>query len=158
MTRLILTTDDSGAGCLMQTGLADIVLPFGFRFAWGPLPSAGDLATLLATRSAKHDPAAPHWMDNFDGRLGEFHRKGLGLIELCQQCETVELWIDPEPNAQLMLIQLLDHFRSHGKATPKLTLVQADVVIGNHLPEEVAKWRLPAVKILNDHLQTASAA
>jgi hypothetical protein len=158
MTSLILTTDDSGAGCLMQAGIADIVIPFGLRFAWGPLPDLAELATLLATRSAKHDPTVPHWMDNFDGRLGEFHRKGLGLIELCQQCETVELWIDPEPNAQLMLIQLLDHFRSHGKATPKLTLVQADVVIGNHLPEQVATWRLPAVKILNDHLQTASAA
>jgi hypothetical protein len=158
MTRLILTTDDSGAGCLMQTGIADIVIPFGFRFVGGPLPDLAELATSLATRSGKHDPAVPHWLDNFDGRRGEIRRKGLGLIELCQQCETVELWIDPEPNAQLMLIQLLDHFRSHGKATPKLTLVQADVVIGNHLPEEVAKWRLPAVKILNDHLETASAA
>jgi hypothetical protein len=48
--------------------------------------------------------------------------------------------------------------RDHGKAASKLTLVQADVRIGNHPPEEVAKWRLPAVKILNDYLETASAA
>src|SRR5229473_4233714 len=130
MTRLILTTSDSGAGCLMQAGVADVVIPFGFRFAWGPLPSAANLAWSLATRSARHDTAVPHWLDNFDGRRGEIHRRGLGLIELCQQCETVELWIDPEPNAQLMLIHLLDHFRSHGKTTPRLTLVQADVVIG----------------------------
>jgi hypothetical protein len=32
MTRLILTTDDSGAGCLKGTGLADIVIWFGLRF------------------------------------------------------------------------------------------------------------------------------
>src|SRR5450755_2364492 len=37
-------------------------------------------------------------------------------------------------------------------------VVQADVRIGNHPPKEVAQWRLPAVKILNDHLETASAA
>ena len=37
MTRLILTTDDSGAGCLKGTGLADIVIWFGPRFTWGPL-------------------------------------------------------------------------------------------------------------------------
>ena len=30
MTRLILTTDDSGAGSLKDAGLADIVIPFGF--------------------------------------------------------------------------------------------------------------------------------
>ena len=55
MTRLFLTTSDSGAGALKGTGLADIVLPFGFRFVWGPLPSAAELAKLLAARSPKHD-------------------------------------------------------------------------------------------------------
>jgi hypothetical protein len=158
MMRLILTTSDSGAGCLMQTGMADIVIPFGFRFVGGPLPDLAELATSLATRSGKHDSAVPHWLDNFDGRRGEIRRKGLGLIELCRQCETVELWIDPEPNAQLMLVHLLDHFRSHGKPTPRLTLLQADVPIGDQPPATLAEWQLPVVKILNDHLETASAA
>ena len=53
MTRLILTTEDSGAGCLKGTGLADIVLPFGLRFVWGPLPSDAELATFLKARSTK---------------------------------------------------------------------------------------------------------
>ena len=39
-----------------------------------------------------------------------------------------------------------------------IALVQADVVIGNHPPEEVARWQLRTVKILNDHLETAGAA
>jgi len=52
--RLILTTDHSAAESLKRAGLADIVLSFGFRFVWGPLPSAAELATLLAPRSAKH--------------------------------------------------------------------------------------------------------
>src|SRR5260370_2910252 len=158
MTRLILTTDSSGAGCLMQAGIADLVIALGFSFVRGPLPSPLDLATSLSTRSTKHDTALPHWLDNA-GRLHEkIRRKGLGLIELCQQCEMVELWIDPVPNAQLMLIQLLDHFRSHGEQVSKLTLVQADFVIGSKPPEDLAKWRPPAVKILNDHLETASLA
>src|SRR5208337_3485413 len=157
MTRLILTTSDSGAGCLMQAGIADIVIPFGFRFVWGPLPSAEDLATMLSTRSTRHGPALPHWLDKFDQRRG-VRPKGLGLIELCQQCETVELWIDPEPNAQLILIQLLDHFRSHGKFARTLDLLQADVTIGDKSPEALSEWRPPAVKILNDHLEAASMA
>src|SRR6202171_6213785 len=47
MTRLILTTDDSGAGCLKGTGLADIVIWFGLRFVCGPLPSEAELATFV---------------------------------------------------------------------------------------------------------------
>ena len=123
------------------------------------LPSAADLKTLLSARSAKHGPAVPHWLDHFDrGRRGEIRRKGLGLIELCQQCETVELWIDPEPNAQLMLIQLLDYFSSQGDVASRLTLLQADVVIARQRPGALSKWRPPAVKIQNDHLEAASMA
>jgi hypothetical protein len=158
MTRLILTTDSSGAGNLLQAGIADLVIPLGFRFVGGPLPSPSDLATSLSSRSKKHDPALPYWLDDTGLRHVELRRKGLGLIELCRQCETVELWVDPEPNAQLMLIQLLDHFRSDGKLVPTLTLFQADVVIRSPPAEAIAKWRPPAVKILDDHLEAASKA
>jgi hypothetical protein len=44
MTRLILTTSDSGAGSLKGTGIADIVIPFGFRFVSGPLLSDAEYA------------------------------------------------------------------------------------------------------------------
>jgi hypothetical protein len=159
MTRLILTTDDSGAGCLKQAGIADIVIPFGIRFVWGPPPSDAELARLLAARSTKHDSPGSHWLDFVRSRhLEEMEGKGLGLVELCERCETIQLWIDPDPNSQLTLIWLLDYLRHHAKMALKLTLVQAGVRIGNHPPEEVVRWRLPAVKILSDHLETASLA
>jgi hypothetical protein len=94
MTRLILTTDNSGAGNLMPASLADRVIPLDFRFVWGPLPSPSDLATSLSPCSTKHDPAFPHWLDSSGRRHQEIRRKGLGLIELCEQCDTVELWSD----------------------------------------------------------------
>jgi hypothetical protein len=141
MTRLILTTSDSGAGALMRAGFADVVIPFGFRFVWGPLPPDAELAMLLAPRSPEQDPAVPYWLDFLDRRRrGAIGRKGLGLIELCEQCERVELWIDPVPNAQLILVQLLDYFHAHAKLAPKLRLVQANVVIGNMLPDALSKW------------------
>jgi hypothetical protein len=113
----------------------------------------------LEARSTKHGSPGSHWLDFIRSRhLEEIEGKNLGLIDLCERCETIELWVDPEPNAQLTLIWLLDYLRHHGKTALKLTLVQADVRIGNHPPKEVAQWRLPAVKILNDHLETASAA
>ena len=149
MTRLILTIDDSGAGSLRAAGIADIVVPFGIRFIWGPLPSDAEL----------NDQMLDHWLWNvYRKHLGEIGDKEIGLIDFCERCETIELWIDPDPNAQITLVWLLDYLRQHGKVALKLTLVQADVPIGNHPPEEVARWRLPAVKILNDHLEAANAA
>jgi hypothetical protein len=142
----------------LRARIADLVIPLDFCFVWGPLPTPSDLATSLSMRSTQHDTALPHWLENSGRRHDEIRRKGLGLIELCQQCEMVELWVDPVPNAQLVLIWLLDYFRSHGKIASKLSLVQPDVRISGQRPEEVAKWRPPAVKILNDHLEAASMA
>jgi hypothetical protein len=159
MTRLILTTEDSGAGSLRAAGIADIVLPFGIRFVWGPQRSDAELAMSLAARSTQPEQTIDHWLRNVRPKhLGEIGKTEIGLIDLCERCETIELWVDPEPNPQLTLIWLLDYLRCHAKVALKLTLVQADVRIGDHQPEEVARWRLPAVKILNDHLETASAA
>jgi hypothetical protein len=159
MTRLILTMDDTGAGTLRDAGLADIVLPFGFRFVWGPLPSDAELVTAVAPRSAQHVQITDHWLWNVHRKhLGETGSNEIGLIDLCERCETIELWIDPDPNAQLTLIWLLDYLRHHTKIASKLTLVQADTAIGGHLPEQVATWRLPAIRILNDHLEQASTA
>jgi hypothetical protein len=57
---------------------------------------------LFAARPPEHDPAVPYWLDFLDRRRrGEIGRKGLGLVELCERYEIVELWIDPAPNAQL---------------------------------------------------------
>src|SRR6266481_8882253 len=126
MTRLILTTEDSGAGCLKGTGLADIVIPFGLRFVWGPLPSDKELATLLAARSTKHDSIGSHWLDYLQPReLGDVGYRDLGLVELCERCETIELWSDPDPNSQLTLIWLLDYLRPHARIVSKVILVQA---------------------------------
>jgi hypothetical protein len=155
MTHLILTTDDSGAGALRGAGIADIVIPFGLRFVWGPLRSDAELASFLAERPAN---SGSHWLDNIDPRrLGEFGNE-IGLIDLFERCETIDLWIDPGPNAQLILIWLLDYLRPYQHITSKLRLVQADVPIGNQLSTELVEWRIPAVKIQNDHTQTAGAA
>lgn len=158
MTRLILTTNDSGAGDLKEAGIADIVIPFGFRFVWGPLPSDAEFATLVR-RPAQHDQPGDHWLWNlYRKHFGEIDKNEIGLIDFCERCETIELWIDPEPNAQITMIWLLDCLRRHGTIASKLALVQADAAIGNHRPEELVKWRLPSVKISGDHLETARTA
>jgi hypothetical protein len=158
MTRLILTTDDSGAGALKGAGVADAVIPYHPRLVWGPLPSETEIAKSLMPLGAEHGHANDH-------RLTQLYRRHLGTIDsrtgfadLCEQFDVIDLWIDPDPNAQLILIWLLDYLRPHEEIVAKLNLVQADAMIGDHAPEQLLEWRQPPLKIRNDHLQTASAA
>jgi hypothetical protein len=159
MTRLILTFDDSAAGALKGAGLADCVVPFGFCFVWGRLRPANELETLLSPRAAQPPAAGFHWLDNLSGtQFEEARKQGVGFIEFCARFETVELWADPEPNAQLQLIWLLDHIGAHADVASKTALVQTDSRIGDHPPPDWAERRLSAVPIRNDHLETARAA
>lgn len=131
MSCLILTFEDVAAGALKGAGLADRVIPFGWRFVWGALPSPGELKKAA-------------------------HVDGLGLIEFCERFDTIQLWADPEPNAQLQLIWLLDQLRHHPSVVAKLALVQTNIRMGDLEPEEWGKQR--SVPIHTDHLESASAA
>lgn len=158
ITNLILTSSDSGAGGLQGARLADCVIAFGQRFVWGQLPSTLELETFLSPRSAMHEDSGSHWLDHLTRKRPEEARQGLGFVEFCKRFEAVELWIDPDPNAQLQMIWLLDHLRPHANVTSRLALVQSDTQIGAHSPQELPKGRLQAVPICNDHLETASVA
>jgi hypothetical protein len=154
MTRLILTSDSGSS--FLRSDLADVVIPFFFRFVWGPLPSPGELASYVAARSDQHAPAT-HWSD-FVGRwpLATKARKGLRLVEFCQHFETVELWFDPAPNDQLQLVWLLDYFRSHPEIVARLRLRLVDYDLIMATPEELGRWKMPAVDVTKDELGTAS--
>jgi len=131
MSRLILSFDDIAGGALKGARPADRVLTFGWRFVWGPLPSPGELEN-----EAKID--------------------GHALSEFCKRFDTIELWADPEPTAQLQLIWLLDHLRPHSDVVARLTLVPTNTGIGSLGPEEWDRQR--SIPIRNDHLEIASVA
>ena len=156
MTRLILTSL-SGLS-LERSDLADVVVPFSFRFVWGPLPSPGELANFVAARSDNHAPGT-HWSD-FVGRWrpATEARKDFGLLEFCRHCETVELWFDPGPNDQLQLVWLLDYFHSHPEivARLRLRLVDFDLISASH--EELGRWKWPAVDVTKHELETAGVS
>lgn len=60
------------------------------------------------------------------------------MIEFCERFETVEFWVDPDPDGQLTLVWLLDYLRHHAPISSKLTLVQTDIRIGSCEPDELA--------------------
>jgi hypothetical protein len=154
MTRLILT------GWLIteftKSDFADLAVDFSFRFVWGPLPSPDELATYLGARTPDHGPGR-HWSD-FAGRWSQSNNESgrdLGLAEFCQQYETVELWFDTKPNAQLLLIWLLDYFRSHPETVARLKLRLVDLEMIEL--ERLGKWKPPAVAVTERELVTGSA-
>jgi hypothetical protein len=140
-----------------KSGYADLVVAFFFRFVWGALPSPHELETYFGARTPDQAPG-DHW-SAFSGGWGQSKNKSyrdLGLAEFCQQYETVELWFDTEPNAQLQLVWLLDYFRSYPETLARLKLRLVDLeMIGC---DRLGKWRPPAVDVTERELATASAA
>ncbi|MCP1843310.1 hypothetical protein ACVIHI_003771 [Bradyrhizobium sp. USDA 4524] len=158
MTSLILATSELASYRLRQAGRADIVVGLRPRFVWGKMPSSDDLTTLLEPRSAKHVDFDTHWLDFASSRWTGSIGRDIGLVELCERCDSVELWADPQPNDQLVLAWLLDVLRPHRHIVAKLKLVQTDVEIGRYRGESLAKWRLPALAVTDDRLELAGRA
>jgi hypothetical protein len=159
MTRLILTADSSSAGGLKKAGRADIVIPIELRLVWGLPKSEAELAAFVAARMTQKPGS--HWLDYVPAsHMKEFGGRDFGLIELCRRCETVELWFETEPNAQLVLIWLLDYLHSHPKTAilANLFLCHIDATLGDADPKHLAKWKFPVVSVTNAHFEIASLA
>ncbi|MET3908792.1 hypothetical protein ABID59_003138 [Bradyrhizobium sp. S3.3.6] len=117
MTRLIVTTDSSIAGALQQAGLADLVIAIERRLVWEPLPSNAELDAFFAPRTTQR--RGLHWLDDTPPwRLEDSGAEDRGLIELFAEYDSVEFWRGPEPNAQLILLWLLDHWHRKCNANP----------------------------------------
>jgi hypothetical protein len=142
----------------LKPEIADLAVNFDFRFVWGPLPSADDLAVYLGPQS--YDEAADCNWSTFAARWGQSKNRSLrdrGLIEFCQHYETVELWFDTKPEPQLQLVWLLDYFRSYPEIAARLKLRRVDLdmieIVG-----EFGKWWPASVDVTEREFATASAA
>ena len=155
--RLILTTDSSAAGALQRAGLADLVIAIEHRLVWGPLPSEEELEAFFTPR--RMQPRGLHWLDDTPSwRLEESRLKDRGLIELLSECDLAELWVGPEPNAQLVLLWLLDHCGSKGAAVSKLAICYLDLAVGGAEPERLTELNPPIVKVTQEHVELAARA
>ena len=136
---------------------ADLAVDFFFRFGWGQLPSPDELRAYLGPHTPDVEPGC-HWSD-FASRWEQCKnrdRQALSLAEFCHQYETVELWFDTRPNAQLKLVWLLDYLRSYPETVERLKFRLVDLeMIGL---ERGGKWQPPAVDVTEKELETASAA
>jgi hypothetical protein len=140
-----------------KSGFADLALDLAFfRFVWGPQPSSDELAHFLGPYTSGRDEGR-HWSiwgGPWKQNKNRKHRD-LSLAEFCQHYETVELWFDMRPDAQLKLIWLLDYFRSHPKAAARLKLRLVDLEMIEL--RELGKWRPHMVDVTDRDLALASA-
>jgi hypothetical protein len=151
MKRLILTSP--GGLQLGRTDRAEATIPFAFNFAWGELPSPKKLAYYLAARSGRH-VRGEHWSDYAGKRRRDC--KDPSLIEYCEAYDAIELWFDPGPTDQLLLVWLLDFFRSYPETVSKLILraVYSDFHFMSE--KQLANWNGPAIAVSEAELETAS--
>jgi hypothetical protein len=156
VTRLILTADSSSAGCVVTAGLADLAIAIELRMVWGAPRSDAELAAFLEDRTTQGPDSS--WLYSLPRQRRQlFGFKDLGLIEACERCETVELWMETEPNAQLVLIWLLDYLGPRAK-TSRMILRHVDVSLGETEPARLAELRFPGVAINDHHLEIAGLA
>ncbi len=159
MSHLILTTNDHAEEVLRQSCRANVALGFYPRFVGRKLPSDERLLMGLERRSAKHCNPGDHWLDHARcGSLDGFGTRDISFFELCAKFDSIEIWADPRPNDQLVLIWLLNLLRPYREIVTKLSLVHADDIIANYAAESVAKWKLPTFKVTENHLVLASRA
>lgn len=157
MTRLILTTDDSAAGAIQASGMADLVLPILRRFVSGPLPSDVELSAYLARRSRQR--RGGQWLDFAPRRnLTAIGGRRQSFRELVDRFDIVELWTDSRPNDQLVLIWLLDHLREATELATKITVRHVDTPLFDALPEQLAISTFVGVKLTREHLDIAHLA
>jgi hypothetical protein len=91
------------------------VLPFGNRFFLREaLPSDVEIADSLEEDD---------WLGRIYRKYARETDRRARMVGLCESFDAVDLWIDPDPNAQLILVWLLDYFRSYEAITSKLNLV-----------------------------------
>ena len=143
----------------VKDGFADMALHLGFfRFIWGPQPSPDQLARYLGPRTDQQQGA--HWSD-WGGywKLSENRmHQDLSLAEFCQQYETVELWFDMRPEAQLKLVWLLDYFSAYPDAVARLRLRAIEQEMIGLQPNALSRWRPHLDSVIEKDLATASAA
>jgi len=145
-----------------RSGFADLAVWLSFfRFSWGPPPAQDELAAHLGRRTPSRDGIdVMHWSEWGSRWSHSEHRKhrDLSLADFCQHYETVELWFDVRPEAQLNLIWLLDYFCAYPEIVAKLKLRLVDLDMIGIGPGGIGDWRPPIVDVTEKELATAQAA
>jgi hypothetical protein len=150
MRKLIVTTRDSGAGALKQARIADRVIWLYYSLIEGPVPAITDPKSFFARRRELWN-----YPEDWESELEEDTGQVLEKVAARRSEFDVEFWIDPTPNAQLQMVQLLSWWKSLDRP---LALFQSAKELGRCTPEEVAEWREDAQPVTAEQYEIALLA
>ena len=101
MKRLIVTNSDSGAGNLKASLIAERVVGLGHELVYGPAPLTLDPLDFFSARAALLPSDVEDWEKDIDDTTAAAWK---ALAVEAANFDRIELWMDPDPNAQLQLI------------------------------------------------------
>ncbi len=162
--RLVVACGDSAPGGIRAAGIADRVMKTAQQLVWGPVPYRDDPAEFLAARFAtwaldlgtsdqpedwERDAVAPELARHrtWEHQLAAFH-----------EYDRIELWIDPQPNAQLQLLQLLDWLGRQDALAEKVFVMQGDGPVGDCGPFDIRNLRARVEKVGRRQFELATVA
>ncbi|MBR0833097.1 hypothetical protein JQ612_07820 [Bradyrhizobium manausense] len=157
MKRLILTGWGGGSE-LARSGLAEIIIPFHFKFEWGPLPSAEKLSAYFAAYTTNLGPA-DHWSDWVRWPRGAKGRR-LSLVEFCEPYDEIELWFGATARDQLQLVWLLDQLSGCPGLVQKLglRLLDSDLMFYPDYDFTRGEPHIPVLDVAAEEFETAKLA
>ena len=162
--RLIVTCGDSASGGVRVAGIADRVARTSQQLVWGPVPLRDDPVEFLAARFAAWDSdldttdQPEDWeRDALSPKIAR-HQSWEHHLTAFHEYDRIELWIDPQPNAQLQLLQLLDWLGRQDTLGEKVFLMQADEPIGGRGPFGIRSLRPRVVKVEKRQFELAASA
>ena len=112
----------------------------------GPDPGRWPPESFFRRQLALHESEGlfhePSWfeVEDVDDTNPQFKRVWSRLPDACRDYDRIELWIDPDPNAQLVMLQLLAWLGTLPDIVPRLWLKQSDSPLGQRHPGD---WILP---------------
>lgn len=162
--QLIVACGDSASGGVRVAGIADRVERTSQQLVWGPVPLRDDPGEFLAARFAAWDSdlnttdQPEDWeRDAISPKIAR-HQSWEHHLAAFHEYDRIELWIDPQPNAQLQLLQLLDWLGRQDALGEKVFLMQADDPIGGCGPFGIRSLRPRVVKVGQRQFELAARA
>ena len=157
MSTLVVTGNDSSAGCLKMARRSVNTLGLWPRLLVGPPPDDATVLRIFGSQDSAFD-------DAFESRrgpiMGRYGRRSPGspdgLKPLCKAFDHVEFWFDPDAESQLALALVLHHLRDDPEALSKIVLVHPDQYISELTPEAASLLEPPREPVSDVHLVLAS--
>jgi hypothetical protein len=128
--RLIITSDDAASGYLKHRFKTHDVYAICHRLVRDPVPNASNIRIFFEDRRTMLQ-ADPSQFGSWINIADKFSADRLEIIvSKWDYCSTIEFWVDPDPNSQLVLLQTLNWILAEGLDYEKLRLVHGQVPFG----------------------------